>query len=310
MRLFKVGKKQKDWVAMSMHGDQLALAQGVRTGPRPRVVRHGLCALDISGRLPLERAARDFGLVKNRYVMLLKPGEYQVLLIEAPKVATAELRAAVRWSIKDLLDHPIDEVTLDILDIPELADDRNAIHQMYVIAAPNLIIQDRMAQFDGAKLLLDAIDIPETAQRNIAALYEEVGTSTAVLHVDDDGALLTIVHASNLYYTRRIDVTAGQLVTGDEQSRESAKERLLIELQRSLDHFERQYRTIPLAKLVIGPMLGDHELDAYMSEGLGISIETVDLRESIDFGVGSLDTSTQAQLFHAVGASLRESLEA
>jgi MSHA biogenesis protein MshI len=298
-------RKRPGWLAMSLDGDQLALAHGVGDGARPRVEMHALCPLDAGTGLPIARLRKELALKRRRCALLLKPGEYQVLLVEAPKVAAEEVRQAVRWSVKDLLDHPLDEVTIDLLDVPVVQDDPLASHSMYVVAAPNMIVRERVAQFEAAKLRLDAIDVPETAQRNIAALYEEGDRSVALLHIDDDGALLTITHRGELYYTRRVDVTLGIFLRTLPHEVEAAKERLLLELQRSLDHFERQYRTIPIGKLVLGPVPADIDLDIALSESLGISIESVDLHEVIDFDGARLDTAAQARIFLAVGASLR-----
>ncbi|MEO7404431.1 MAG: agglutinin biogenesis protein MshI, partial [Burkholderiales bacterium] len=237
--------------------------------------------------------------------MLLKPGEYQVLLVDAPKVSGDEVRQSIRWSIKDLLDHPIDEVTFDILDIPVIKDDPLANHQMYVVAAPNMLVGERMAQFENAKLSLEAIDIPETAQRNIATLYEEPHHSLALVHVDDDGALLTISFEGELYFTRRIDVTLGALASGLPHDRKASEERLIVELQRSLDHFERQHQLIPISKVVLGPMPDDLDVDKLLAEGLGISIEAADLREVMEFADKTIGPAGQARIFYPLGASLR-----
>ena len=49
---------------------------------------------------------------------LLAIGDYQLLMVEAPEVPPAELRAAIRWRIRDLIDFHIDDAVLDVFDVP------------------------------------------------------------------------------------------------------------------------------------------------------------------------------------------------
>jgi len=252
----------------------------------------------------LTRLGKELRLKSARCATILKPGEYQMLLVEAPKVPESELRQAVRWQIKDLLDHPVDEVMLDVLEIPVITDDPLANRYMYVIAAPNSIVVERMKRFDEAKLRLAVIDIPETAQRNISALFEEDGRSCATLYVGDDSSLLTVTNGGELYLARRIEITAGQMTAGLPEARREFAERMLHELQRTLDHFERQYRSLPIGKLALGPLPEDDDLDSFISDGLGLSVELIDFAEVLDLPE-VYDRAKQWRLFHSIGAALR-----
>ncbi len=66
----------------------------------------------------LERIAADYDLARTRCTTLLDENDYALLLTEAPDVPTDELRAAVRWSIKDLIDFHVDDATVDVLSLP------------------------------------------------------------------------------------------------------------------------------------------------------------------------------------------------
>src|SRR6185312_4544723 len=105
-------------------------------------------------------------------------------------------------------------------------------HSMYAIAARNQVIEQRQALFADAKIPLGVIDIPEMAQRNIAAYFEPEGRGVALLSFDADGGLLTVSHAGELYLSRRIDITLSQLQDADEQVRHASFERITLELQR------------------------------------------------------------------------------
>ena len=78
----------------------------------------------------LERVAREFGAKRFQCTTLLKPQQYQILLVEAPAVKREELKSAVRWRIKDMLDYHIDDATIDVLDVPVPASPAQRVHHM------------------------------------------------------------------------------------------------------------------------------------------------------------------------------------
>lgn len=66
----------------------------------------------------LEKVRREAGIDGHHFTTLLAPGEYQMLLVDAPNVPANELKTAVRWKIKDGLSFHIDDATVDVLQIP------------------------------------------------------------------------------------------------------------------------------------------------------------------------------------------------
>src|SRR5262245_41425598 len=106
------------WLAISMRPGTLEFAHGVRdSSTRGAIKRCGTRLFDESPK-EADRVARELALDRYRCLTLLAPDEYQLLLVEAPNVQPAELKAAVRWRVKDLLDYHVDDATIDVLDIP------------------------------------------------------------------------------------------------------------------------------------------------------------------------------------------------
>lgn len=54
-------------------------------------------------------------------VSVLDPSGYRLPLVEAPDGPPAELRAAVRWRVKSLIDFHIDDAVIDLFEIPSHA---------------------------------------------------------------------------------------------------------------------------------------------------------------------------------------------
>lgn len=256
----------------------------------------------------LAKIGRESRTEHCELIHLLAANEYQILSVEAPNVPVDELKTAIRWRLKDMLDFHIDDATIDVLDVPLDKSAANRNHAMYAVVARNQLIEQRQTLFSEAKISLGVIDIPEMAQRNIATLLEPAERGLALLSFDVDGGLLTMSFGGELYLSRRIDVTLAQLAQSDEEQKAACYERVTLELQRSLDHFERQYHHIALAKLVLAP-LGNtvSGLDAYLAEHLYVSVELLNLEKILDFA--SLPELKSADLqqryFMTLGAALR-----
>jgi len=179
-------------------------------------------------------------------------------------------------------------------------------HDGGAIAARNQLIGQRQALFDEANLPLSIIDIPEMAQRNIAALLEPEGRGLALLSFDAEGGLLTISFSGELYLARRIDVSSSQLAQADADARSALFDRITLELQRSLDHFDRQYHFITVSRLVLAPM-EESGLQEYLSTNLYIPVENLNLEAVLDLSKYPELKSPAAQqrYFLTLGAALR-----
>jgi MSHA biogenesis protein MshI len=228
-------------------------------------------------------------------------------VVEAPNVPPLELKTAMRWRIKDLLDFHIDDATIDVMDIPPDKSGSSRAHSMYAVAARNSAIERRVKTFDSAKIPLEVIDIPEMAQRNIAARLEESGRGLALISFSEEAGLLTVTYQGELYLARHLDIGWQQLATGDHDAKQAHFERITLELQRSLDNIERQYPFISISRLHIAYMSAAEALRTYLANNLSVATSILDLNDVFDFSrvpaVGALNN--QVRFFLTLGASLR-----
>jgi MSHA biogenesis protein MshI len=229
-----------------------------------------------------------------------------MLVVEAPTVQALEMKSAIRWRIKDLLDYHVDDATVDVLDIPPESPQAGRNHSMYAIAARNETIRGCVKLFESAHIPLSVIDIPEIAQRNISALHETEGRGAALLYFNNDFGLLTITYRGELYLSRRIEIGMSQIQRAVPELRAELFGRVVLELQRSFDHFDRQYHFVPIAKVLLGPEPEDTGLFEHLKANLDTPVERVDLLEHLRFeGRDEPDAASQWQLFHLIGAALR-----
>jgi len=311
MAWFSKKKTRPGWVAVSTDTDAIRLAHIERPVlGKPRVVRWGIVSVDEKNGVELQHTGQEYRLGRYRCATLLHPAEYQLLMVDAPNVPRDELKAAIRWRVKDLLEYHIDDATMDVLDIPFDKEAPGKSHYMYAVAAKNETVQGQISQFERARIELQVIDIPETAQRNIAELYETADRGVGMLTFDHAGGLFTLSYAGELYLARRLDVTWSQLVGSRDNQRQTYFERISVELQRSLDHFERQYQNITLSELLLGPMPEDIGLLAFLSSQLYLPLRQIDLADALEFGGTEMSVDKQWQLFHVLGAALRDEAKA
>ncbi|HEX8406323.1 MAG TPA: agglutinin biogenesis protein MshI, partial [Duganella sp.] len=210
------------------------------------------------------------------------------------------------WRLKDMLDFHVDDATIDVLDIPVDASGMARGHSMFAVAARNAVIQARQALFAAADMDLTVIDIPEMAQRNISAVLETEGRGLAMLSFDGDGGLLTITFKGELYLSRRIDVTLQQLLEPDTDKQQACFDKITLELQRSLDHFDRQFNYVNVIKLLLAPT-GAPGLHEYLAANLYMPVEAMELEDVFDLSKAPalLDVEQQRRFFLTLGAALR-----
>ena len=305
-KLFKVKSHDAGWFAVGIDTHGIHLAQVSLAGAMPQVLRCEYHEGDVSA-TALDKAFRNANGGKHDVTTLLAPGEYQMLMVDAPNVPASELKTAIRWKIKDGLSFHIDDDTVDVLQIPASKYGSDRAQSMYAIAASNETIQKRIALFEQAKVKLDVIDIPEMAQRNIAALFEQEGRALVLLAFDDNGGLMTFTAGGELFLSRRLEISAGQLQDANENLRQQYRGRVELELQRSLDYFDRQYNHLSVSRVLVC-IPEDGGLVSALTAAVDVKVERLDLSQVMDISsVPALsDSEFVAHALPALGAALRQ----
>ena len=300
------------WLAFAVHADRIDVALVQRAGAGRPVVR--VCEAHPhrgSEADTLKRLRGSLHASRYRCTTLLRTGQYQMQLVESPSVPAQELKQAVRWKLKDLLDYPVDAATVDVASVP--ADPAGNVRAQFVhaVSARNDQVAARMKLFHDARLPLRAIDVPEMAQRNVARLFEEPNRGLALLAFDQRGGMLTFTAAGELYMSRYTDITLDQLAAPSSDTREQALERLVLELQRSIDHFDRQFSYVTLSRLLVArvPVEG---LQRHLADNLYLPVQWLDLAEGLDFSSAAAlrDPIRQSEQLHLLGAALRHEADA
>jgi len=313
MGLFGGKKKEPGWMSLSLSEEGLCVAHS-RPGPhgKQQVTVCGMVQANAANPASMAKAGRDMHMNRYRCTTLLGLDEYQMLVVEAPNVPPDELKTAMRWRIKDMLDYHIDDATIDVLDIPPDKNGPARSHSMYAVSARNDVIEKKVALFDEAKVPLEVIDIPEMAQRNIANLLEQPGRGVALLSFDERGGLLTVTFGGELYLARHVDVSWRDLAEAGAEMQQNYFDRITLELQRSIDHLERQFQFISISQIWLAPLPNAEALRQYLASNLYLSVEMLDLSDFFDFSrVPALESpENQVRFFLPLGATLRHEAKA
>lgn len=262
-----------------------------------RVERFGVLRRGAEGEEDFARRLAALGLRGQTARVMLRPSQYQILQIDTPAVAPEELRTAARWQIRDMVDQHLDDLTLDVLKV---GDDRVRTGAgLFVVTAANTVLRDIMQTAQAARCSVDVIDIQDLAQRNLQSALARAGgrldrAQAAVVIGEDDQALLTISANDELFYTRRIDLGAGFMRArwgtvadgtpgdaglslagaGPETDR---GQRLVVEIQRSLDLWDRTWPMLVLDGILAQAGARTVELAGWLGQELGHSVRPMDV---------------------------------
>ncbi len=247
----------------------------------------------------LMHAVADQKLGNSACATLLAVGEYQLLMVEAPEVPPSELKAAIRWRIRDLIDFHIDDAVLDVFDVPP-SGARAIQEHLYVVVSRSAVVKERIEALERAGATLETIDIPELALRNIAAQLEQDAGGQALLYFGADQGLITLTRDSTLYLARSMDIGYQQL-----QDTPELVDRLALELQRSMDYYDRHFQQAPITSITLCPVpIPVPQIAEQLEQQVGIPVHKLHAGDILEVGA-SIDDEQLAHCLLAIGAALR-----
>jgi MSHA biogenesis protein MshI len=303
--IFLKKKAEPGWLSVAIREGRVDLAHLRREADRkPVVLLADSVEKGADDETTLVALKKQMQLDRYRCTALLSHGKYQLIQTDAVAGAPEEAREVVRWKLKDQVEFPVDTAAIDLLPI---ASDSRA-SQVFAALAPESSIAPLVQAFQAAKVPLAAIDLPEISQRNLAGLFEEEGRGLATLIFDEDEGLLTFTQNGELLVVRHVEITARQLMTADDGRRDTLFERIALDVQRSLDNFDRIYSAIPLTNLLVAPIPGVDGFLGYLRANLTVPVVSLDLSGVLDLGAvpALLDPLRQFQCLRAIGGALRD----
>jgi MSHA biogenesis protein MshI len=278
-----------------------------RTGERPSIEHCALhaCEGDESVEQVLQRLLAKFGLGRAPVFATVSSDDYQLVQVEAPEVQPAELRAAIRWRLRDVINFHIDDAVVDVFEIPDQSR-RAQAKMLFAVAARSAAVQRLVTALAPMANGFDVIDIPELCLRNLTALLPQDQKGVATLLLGERAAQLILTRQGVLYQVRRIEYSRSlSFDSNDTSDTQLDAAALALELQRSLDYYESHYDQTPIGDLVIAPA-GERagDLAERLRAETSLRIGLMDLSVVAD-GADAIGMDTPAECLLALGAALR-----
>ena len=190
------GRKQ---VGLHITADGVAVAEiALSADAKPALVScEYIHSSETSTRLrQLDRYLRKHDLKKHECVVALEESHYNLFQMAAPAVEDAELKSAIHWSVKDLIDYPLEDAVVEVFRIPvqEYREEK-----VYAVVAPRDEIQQTVDFVRKTGLTLEAIDIEEISLGNVIEQMEGQERGIAVLHVGQQLGAISLYKDSALF---------------------------------------------------------------------------------------------------------------
>jgi MSHA biogenesis protein MshI len=277
-----------------------------RAGHRP-VIEHCAvheCENNESVEQALRRCVAKLGLAKASVFAVASADDYQLVQVESPEVQPAELRAAIRWRLRDVINFHIDDAVVDVFEIPDQSR-RSQAKMLFAVAARSAAVQRLVSAVAPLARDFDVIDIPELCLRNVSALTPQDQKGVATLLLCERFAQLVLTRQGVLYLARRIDYSRGYDSGGEEGEQHVDAGSLALELQRSLDYFESHYDQTPISELILAPGgARSANLATRLQGETSLRIGLLDLSDVVE-GSEVLGKEMHPDCLLALGAALR-----
>jgi MSHA biogenesis protein MshI len=282
----------------------LAIVQRVKAGPP--LLRH--CAVHSVAEILPEQVFvplnHDRELTHAPVSAVISPNDYQLVQVPSPDVPATEMRSAVRWALRDIINYPVSEAVVDVFGIPEQA--RQVEKRMVFAVAAREAAVNRLIDLVKPRVRgFKAIDIPELCLRNLTGLLPQDEEGVALLALGSDFAQLVLTCQRTLYLTRRIDLRSSSDILSLDEGAELSSQGLAIELQRSLNYYESHYDRAPMTHVFV--VSGDGRAERMLEplrDQTGLECHLFDVHDHFDVE-GSLEPNMQFPGLCALGAALR-----
>lgn len=205
--------------------------------------------------------------------LVLSNTQSQIVQVDRPTVPDAEINAALKWQIKDLVSIAPDNMVLDYFDGPVLAGGLEKIN--VVCAAKNELIE--------------LVTLLTTDDMSVGSITTEEFAFASLLPIQQDAVLLVcqqpneeinllIIKNGQLFFSRRLRGFS-QIANKNEVDLTSGTiDALSLEIQRSTDYFERQLKQAPIKTIeVLVPMANEAFLARKLAENTNVEVKLFEM---------------------------------
>jgi len=300
-------KRQTGWrIGISPGDRETALAVVCRRDNANPLLKH--CGIHPSAEVKpehiLSAVMQGSQLAHANVSGIIGGDDYQLVQVEAPDVPAEELRSAIRWKLRDVVTFPVEEMTVDVFDLPA-SPRRTQANMKFAVAARNDAVKKIVSLLEHRARGFDVIDIPEMCLRNLCTLLPQNERGVALLALQDDFAQLVITRKGVLYITRHIELLKRDDIDLDATHNDIDAAALSLEIQRSVDYYESHFDQPVILDLVIAPSEPrTRQLANALKAETNLNIEVFEVERYFEVA-GNIEIDTRWPGLIALGAALR-----
>ena len=210
--------------------------------------------------------------------LVLSNAHSQIVQVEKPSVPDAEMNAALKWQIKDLVSIAPENMVLDYFDGPTLAGGHEKIN--VVCVAKNDVIELITALADD-ELNLVSITTEEFAFASLLPIQEDA--VLLVCQQPNEEVNLLIVKNGQLFFSRRLRGFAQIANKSEDELIMGIIDSLSLEIQRSTDYFERQLKQAPIKAIeILIPVKTEAFLARKLAENTNVEVKLFAMPTSLE----------------------------
>jgi len=179
--LFKSDKRTDIQCSITMSNDGLWIIC-VKNAPdeKNKILHKEYCAFEeiSEAKTILKGIVNRFNLMNAPCTWVLQPDDYQLLLIDNPRVEESEMFDSIKWQISEISEISADEALIDYFNLPA-PNTEDSSKMLYVVMARKKFILSIASIIESSGLKLSVIDIAETSFRNILCKIDAVKNGIA-----------------------------------------------------------------------------------------------------------------------------------
>lgn len=178
--------------------------------------------------------------------LVLNSTQSQIVQVDKPNIPAAEMLAALKWQVKDLVSIAPENMVLDYFDSPLLI---GGVEKINVVCSPLNELQKMVAVLNSTRSTIASITIEEFAFANLLPVQNDA--CLLVCQQPNEDVILLIIKQGKLYFYRRLHGFSDIESKTEDELTMTFVDRLALEIQRSSDYFERQLKQAPIKDIKV-----------------------------------------------------------
>ena len=200
--------------------------------------------------------------VKGLCNLVLSSKQSQIAQVEKPNVPEEEIHDALKWQVKELVTIEPEDMIVDYYDLAVV---NAGVERINVVCASKSELSSLVALADRHGFALSKITIEEFAFAQLIPYQDDA--CLLLCQQPGEEMLILVVKQGQLYFQRRLRGMANIAERSEAELTMGAIDSLSLEIQRSIDYFERQLKQAPVKSIqVLVPMKNEGFLARKLAE--------------------------------------------